>query len=152
MPEQESCVILREAPQSVTLQACLWEPAVVVLADHYDEHWKCSVRKLSQAEVSATPEGPGVQPLAAGEWQTAPVFRVNRLLRGIALPRGKFVVQYRYSPPAARWGLPLMVASWLVLIGSFLWRPDYFSSSSATGFVSGAEKSFSKATISGGSL
>ena len=91
-----------ETPATLELVARMDTPGLLVLSEHWDPGWRAWVNG-----------------------RTAPVLRVNQVLRGVVAPIGVSNVELRYEPRSLTWGAWLcgagMLASvaWLVL---WVWR------------------------------
>ena len=48
--------------------------------------------------------------------QPSDIFRVNRVMRGVALSKGKHRIVFRYDPRSFRWGAFLSAFSWTIVI------------------------------------
>ena len=68
-------------PDRVEIEANLESPGVVVLADVYYPGWKLTI-----------------------DDQPAPIYRVNRMMRGAAVPEGRHRLVYTYQPRSFRIG------------------------------------------------
>jgi hypothetical protein len=99
----ESVTITRYEPQRVELDAVLDRPGLVVLADVYYPGWRLAI-----------------------DGKPAPIYRVNRLMRGAAVPSGRSHLVYTYEPDSFRRGglLTLAGLTIAVLVGLvFFLRP-----------------------------
>ena len=84
VPLAEDCQIVDYRPQQVIIEAQLVKPGMVVLSDTYSRNWRATV---------AVRKGNGYQ-----DSQPIPVYRTNRVMRGIYLPAGDYQITYRYHP------------------------------------------------------
>lgn len=91
------CRIIHEDPQRIVIQASLREPGLLVLADAWFPGWQATV----QSET-------GVRP--------APIYRTNRILRGIWLETGEQTVEFCYRPTTFYIGAAISGTSWTILI------------------------------------
>jgi len=84
IPVVEDCQIVNYQPQQVTIEAQLVKPGMVVLSDTYSPDWRATVavKKKNGYEDS----------------HPTPVYRTNRVMRGIYLPAGHYQITYRYHP------------------------------------------------------
>jgi hypothetical protein len=82
----ESATILRHGPQRVELEAVLDRPGLVILSDVDYPGWRLTI-----------------------DGAAAPIYRVNRLMRGAAVPAGRHRLVYRYDPASFRLGSALTV-------------------------------------------
>ncbi|MGO9463377.1 MAG: hypothetical protein ACLQIB_51845 [Isosphaeraceae bacterium] len=92
------------SPQTAVLEATLESPGIVVLADVFYPGWELSI-----------------------DGKPAPIYRVNRMMRGAAVPSGKHRLVYRYNPASFRVGRAVSVgglAALLVFGIIALRRPD----------------------------
>jgi hypothetical protein len=92
----EICQIVHEDPQRIVIQAELNEPGLLVLADTWYPGWQAVIQ--SEAGVRA-----------------APIYRTNRVLRGVWLEAGQQTVEFRYRPSSFYIGAAISGVSWLVL-------------------------------------
>jgi hypothetical protein len=83
----ETVQVRYPSPQRVELDVKLEAPGILVLADTYYPGWKLTV---------------GGKP--------APIYRVNRLMRGAALPAGDSRLVYTYDPDSFRIGRMISLA------------------------------------------
>ena len=104
--ETERCQIIDYEPQRVRIQAHLAKPGMVILSDRYDRHWTATV--AGQAGV------------AYGKARPCPVYRTNRLMRGIYLPAGDYEIIYQYQSSLFRTGSIVSFLTCLVLAGIVL--------------------------------
>jgi hypothetical protein len=98
----ERCAITHYDPQRVTIEADLASPGLLVLSDAWFPGWRAVVT-------------------AADRSQETPIYRTNRVLRGVWLPAGKQTVEFRYRPQAFVGGAMISVASWIVLAALGAW-------------------------------
>ncbi len=77
----ESVKVTYPSPQRAELEATLESPGLVVLADVYYPGWELT--------IDGTP---------------APIYRVNRMMKGAAVPAGKHRLVYTYAPRSFRIG------------------------------------------------
>jgi hypothetical protein len=92
------------SPQTAVLDATLDSPGIVVLADVFYPGWELSI-----------------------DGQPAPIYRVNRMMRGAAVPSGKHRLVYRYDPSSFRIGRAVSVGGLVALLAFgviSLRRPD----------------------------
>jgi len=97
-PESESVSVVRYEPQRVELEAHLDRPGLVILSDIYYPGWRLTI-----------------------DGQPAPVYRVNRAMRGAAVKAGTHRLVYTYDPDSFRQGGAISLGAiglWLVL-GAF---------------------------------
>jgi hypothetical protein len=102
----ESCRITHYGPQRVVIEVELSQPGLLVLGDAWYPGWQAYV----------TSNGAVTQP---------PIYRTNRILRGIWLPAGQQTVEFRFEPASFTSGATISGVSWLVLavLGAILlWR------------------------------
>jgi hypothetical protein len=74
-------VVAGTGPQLVELDAVLKSPGIVVLAESFYPGWTLTI-----------------------DGNPADILRVNRIMRGAAVPAGKHQIVYRYQPGSFRWG------------------------------------------------
>jgi hypothetical protein len=99
----ETVKVTYPTPVRTELEASLESPGLVILADVYYPGWKLS--------IDGTP---------------APIYRVNRLMRGAAVPEGTHRLLYTYAPRSFRAGRVvsnLGLALLAVLGVACAWRP-----------------------------
>lgn len=113
--EQETCRISQYEPQYVEIQAQLQQPGLVILSDTFYPGWRAYVS-------------------TAGTIREVPVYRVNRVQRGVWLPAGRHVVEYYYEPRSFYVGAAITALSWPMLgVVILLWRmASWFKSSNST--------------------
>jgi hypothetical protein len=92
---QGSASITEENPQSVTIAANMLTPGLVVLADRWDAGWTAY---LGGKQV--------------------PILRTNHAVRGVVVPAGRQVLQFRYEPATLARG---SVLSGLALLAWLAW-------------------------------
>ena len=82
LPRRSETVQVRyPSPQRVEIEATLERPGLVVLADVYYPGWELTI-----------------------DGKPAPIYRVNRLMRGAAVSAGKHHLVYTYAPESFRVG------------------------------------------------
>lgn len=108
----ESVTVSLHEPQRVALRAVLNRPGVVILADAYYPGWRLTI-----------------------DGKPAPILRVNRMMRGAAVPKGTHQLIYTYDPLSFRTGATLSVVGLVVvaLILGRIWSP-FGRRGSATSF------------------
>lgn len=84
VPSSEDCQITDYQPQQVTIEAQLVRPGMVILSDTYSQDWRASVAVKKGNRYQAS--------------RTVPVYRTNRVMRGVYLPAGDYRITYRYHP------------------------------------------------------
>ncbi len=84
--------------ERVVLEAQLQRPGVVVLADIFYPGWELSIDGV-----------------------TAPIYRVNRMMRGAAVPSGRHTLVYTYRPLSVRLGLIISGIGLIALSIFMLW-------------------------------
>ncbi|MFP6617789.1 MAG: YfhO family protein [Pirellulaceae bacterium] len=104
--DTERCQIVDYEPQRVRIQVHLKKPGMVVLSDRYDIHWTATVASKDDA--------------AYGNARPCPVYRTNRLMRGVYLPTGDHEIIYQYQPSLFRTGSIVSFLTCLALAGSVL--------------------------------
>jgi len=99
----EQVQVTYPSPQTAVLDATLETPGIVVLSDVYYPGWKLTI-----------------------DGQPVPILRVNRMMRGAAVPSGKHRLVYHYDPSSFRVGRAVSVGGLVALVVfgiiSF-WRP-----------------------------
>ena len=94
--------IVADIPTRVTVSVKMETPGLVVLADLWDQGWRAYL---------------------AG--QPVPILRANHALRGVVVPAGDAMLEFRYEPQSLAWGLRLAaVAAVILLVGTGVnvWR------------------------------
>jgi len=85
----------------------------IVLGDSYFEGWRAFIRP---AEAPADAE------------QSVPIYRANGNFRAVEVPAGRYVVRFKYSPDAVKFGLYASFLSGMILAllaGYGVWRRYY---------------------------
>jgi hypothetical protein len=77
----ETAKVFYPSPQRVEIDAKLESPGIVVLADTFYPGWRLTI-----------------------DGKPAPIYRVNRLMRGAAVPAGESKLVYTYDPGSFRSG------------------------------------------------
>jgi hypothetical protein len=90
----DGATILSYAPERVTVESNSAEPALLVLADGDDPGWQARV-----------------------DGKKVPIYRTNVLLRGVAVPAGRHVVEFVYRPTPWQQGLWLGAVGWFLIVG-----------------------------------
>jgi hypothetical protein len=93
---EDSCAIKYYDPQRIVALAELAHPGLLVTSDAWFPGWTATV----------TSSGVSTQ---------SPIYRTNRVLRGVWLPAGKHTVEYRFQPTSFRRGAAISALSWLGL-------------------------------------
>jgi hypothetical protein len=99
---QGSASITEETPQRVTVAADMLTPGLIVLSDRWDPGWKAY---LDGKEV--------------------PILRANHAVRGVAVPAGRQVLQFRFEPATVATGFKfagLAVLVWVIWVAVVGWR------------------------------
>ena len=86
-------LILRDAPNRVTIQASLGAPGYLVLADTWYPGWHTTV-----------------------DGEAVPLLRANHAFRAVWLGAGQHAVEMRYRPASVRWGTVVSLFTLSVLI------------------------------------
>lgn len=92
-----SAAIERETPMDVLVRARMDTAGVVVLADSWNRGWK--------ATVNGKP---------------APILRTDYVLRGVVLPPGESVIEFRYDSDTVRRASRIAVLAMVILLGWLL--------------------------------
>lgn len=92
----EPCRITHFDPQRLTVEAKLAQPGLLVLGEAWFPGWQATVT-------------------TGGKSHAAPVYRTNRVLRGVWLPAGKHQVEFRFQPASFYRGAWLSGVSWLLV-------------------------------------
>jgi len=94
----ETCRLVTKETQRVVVEVELHQPGLLVLADAWYPGWKAIVHS------------------SAGT-QEVPIYRTNRVLRGVWLQAGRQTVEFEYRPASFYAGAAISAGSWL-LVGS----------------------------------
>jgi hypothetical protein len=84
----ETAKVIYPSPQRVEIDAKLESPGIVVLADTYYPGWTLTI-----------------------DGKPAPIYRVNRMMRGAAVPPGESKLVYTYDPASFRIGGGITLSS-----------------------------------------
>ena len=84
VPAIDNCRIVDYQDQEVTIEAQLASPGMGILSDTYTENWRATV---------AVKQGKGYR-----DPEVVPIYRTNRVMRGIYLPAGSYRITFRYHP------------------------------------------------------
>ena len=94
IPKRSETVQVRNpTPQRVEIDAALERPGLVVLADIYYPGWELTI-----------------------DGKPAPIYRVNRMMRGAAVPAGKSHLVYTYNPKSFAVGRMVSLAGLGLLV------------------------------------
>jgi hypothetical protein len=94
-----SAEIVDEIPTRITVSVRMETPGLVVLADRWDSGWQ-----------------------ACFNGKRVPILQTNHAIRGVVVPAGSGMLQFRYAPASFAWGLRLaglaaaILLAWLGLI------------------------------------
>jgi uncharacterized membrane protein YfhO len=94
----ERVTIAEYTPQRVVLDAALDQPGLVILADVYYPGWRLTI-----------------------DGANAPVYRVNRMMRGAAVPAGRHRLVYTYEPGSFVVGGRITLAALAILTALAAW-------------------------------
>jgi hypothetical protein len=86
--------ILDEIPTQITIAARMETPGLLVLADRWDVGWRAFLNGTA-----------------------SPILRVNHAVRGVVIPPGESVVQFRYEPASFAQGLRLSTIAAALMLG-----------------------------------
>jgi len=96
-------VVTKRDATYVAVEAEALQTAILVLADAYFPGWTASV-----------------------DGDEVPIFPVNYAFRGLILPKGKHIIEYRYDPLSVRVGLVLstlsLFAGAVLAVAAWIWR------------------------------
>lgn len=95
-PDIENCRITHYNSQRVVLEATLAAPGLVVLSDAWFPGWQATVT-TNQSSTKV------------------PIYRTNRVLRGVWLNAGQHTIEYRFEPASFVRGATVSALSWLML-------------------------------------
>ena len=99
----ETAHITHYEPQRIAIEAQLNEPGLLILSDTWYPGWRASVT-------------------TNGRTTETPIYRTNRILRGVQLPAGNHTVEFRYRPLGFTLGAVISSCSWLMLIAALVIR------------------------------
>jgi hypothetical protein len=86
------------SPQRVELDAVLDEPGLAILSDVYYPGWRLTIDGVA-----------------------APIYRVNRMMRGAAVPAGRHHLVYTYAPGSFALGGRITLAAMAALVALAVW-------------------------------
>jgi hypothetical protein len=92
-PCQGTASIVTEIPTRIIVSVQMETPGLVVLADLWDKGW--------QAYLNG---------------QRVPILRTNHAIRGVVVPAGSGMLEFRYAPASFAWGLGLAGLAAVVLL------------------------------------
>ena len=90
--------ITGDEPRLVVVEAELEAPGILVLADTFHPDWTASVRSGTAAP------------------RPIPILRADRVLKGVALPEGRHVVEFRHRSATFARAWPIAAASWVAVL------------------------------------
>ncbi|MCO6459231.1 MAG: hypothetical protein J5I93_28310 [Pirellulaceae bacterium] len=93
-----SCRIVVDQPQRLEVQTDSDQPALLVVSDLFTTDWQAELHR------------PGELP------RTVPVWRTNRVMRGVLVPGGPCRVIFSYRPRLFYLGAMLSAASWIAVL------------------------------------
>jgi len=102
-PRADRCRVVHDDSQRVVVEADLAEPGVVVLADTYHPDWS----------VVVSSDGGPPRPL--------PILRTNRIHRGVSLPEGRHILEFRYRSRTFGRTWLITAAAWAAAAGAWAW-------------------------------
>ncbi len=91
---EDSCRIVHDDPQRVVVEARLDRPGLLMLADTFSRDWSARVSTVGAAARSV------------------PILRANHVHRGVPLPAGESVVEFRYHSWTFAWSGAVTLAAW----------------------------------------
>ena len=83
-PGRGAASIVEEIPTRIRVSVQMETPGLVVLADLWDQGWQ-----------------------AFWNGQRVPILRTNHAIRGVVVPAGSGMLEFRYAPASFAWGLRL---------------------------------------------
>lgn len=90
--------IIEHSLNRVTIEANPKEPGLLVLADTYYPGWKAFV-----------------------DGKETKIYRANYVMRGVHVPKGQHVIQFRYDPLSFKVGALISVISLCLVVGLLIW-------------------------------
>jgi hypothetical protein len=94
-----TAAIIAERPTRVSVTVQMETPGLVVLADRWDSGWAAY---LDGRPVS--------------------ILRVNHALRGVVVPTGHSVLEFKYEPESLFWGLRMAAMAVVAVISLLIWE------------------------------
>jgi hypothetical protein len=91
---RDECRMVVDEPQRVVIETELAAPGLLVVADTWHPDWT----------VTVSSDG--------GPPRAAPIRRANRLHRGVGLPAGRHVLEFRYRSQTFAWTAPTTLTAW----------------------------------------
>ncbi|MCA9264332.1 MAG: hypothetical protein KDA60_10810, partial [Planctomycetales bacterium] len=85
-------------PNQLVLRVTTDRPGLLVMAEQFDDGWQARRRALP-----------------AGQWNIVPIWRTNRIMRGIAMPAGQYELELSYRPPE------MIAGAWITGLGWLAW-------------------------------
>lgn len=86
------------SPNKVTIEAYLAQPGLLVLGDTYYPGWKAFV-----------------------DGKESKIYPTNYVMRGVVLPEGRHIVEFRYEPLSFKIGAVITLLSLVFIVGFFVW-------------------------------
>lgn len=93
-PPADECRIVHDDAQRVVVEARLDRPGLLVLADTFTRDWSARVATEGAALRDAS------------------ILRTNHVHRGVPLPAGRSVVEFRYASRTFAWSAAITLAAW----------------------------------------
>ena len=90
--------IINHSPNKVTIEAYLAQPGLLVLGDIYYPGWKAFV-----------------------DGKESKIYPANYVMRGVVLPEGRHIVEFRYDPLSFKIGAVITLLSLVLIAGLFVW-------------------------------
>lgn len=90
--------VINHSPNKVTIEAYLAQPGLLVLGDTYYPGWKAFV-----------------------DGKESKIYPVNYVMRGVVLPEGGHIVEFRYDPLSFKVGAVITLLSLVLVTGFFVW-------------------------------
>lgn len=103
LPAADACRVIVDEPQRVVVQAELAQPGLLYLADTFHRDWRAVVATDGQRPRDAT------------------VLRANRVHRGVGLPAGRHLVEFRYRSQTFARTAAITGAAWCVAAAALAW-------------------------------
>ena len=92
-PCRGAATIVEEIPTRITVSVQMETPGLVVLADLWDKGWRAFLNG-----------------------RRVPILRTNHAIRGVVVPAGSGMLEFRYAPVSFAWGLGLAGLAAVVLL------------------------------------
>lgn len=104
VPTAAQCVLTEYAPQQVLVDVVTQGPCLVVLCDQYHQDWHAELLREDATDATS--------------WTPVPIYRTNRVMRGVWLDQaGAYTIRYRFRSLAFTTGALASATLWLTALG-----------------------------------